>query len=121
MCALDGAMELLGKKWVLFVINSIGSHGTMRFKELYEELRGVSPSTLSWILRELHSAGVVDRKSFAEIPPGWSIASRRTEGTCSGRSSPCCCGPASRTAIPSAWRTATPSATWRSASALSDR
>ncbi len=53
----------------MFAINSIGRHGTIRFKELYLELRGVSPSTLSWILRNLQAAGVVDRKSFAEIPP----------------------------------------------------
>ncbi len=69
MCALDGAMDLLGKKWVLFAINSIGGRGTVRFTELYEELRGVSPSTLSWILRKLRDAGVIERKPFAEIPP----------------------------------------------------
>ena len=38
MCALDGVMDLLGKKWVLFTINSIGGHGTIRFSELYQEL-----------------------------------------------------------------------------------
>ena|ERR1039458_5086811 len=69
MCALDGVMDLLGKKWVLFTINSIGGHGTIRFSELYQELRGVSPSTLSWILRKLGEAGVIERRSFAEIPP----------------------------------------------------
>jgi len=69
MCALDGTMDLLGKKWVLFAINSIGNHGTVRFTELYDELRGVSPSTLSWVLRELQAAGLIERKSFAEIPP----------------------------------------------------
>jgi len=69
MCALDGTMDLLGKKWVLFAINSIGNHNAIRFTELYDELRGVSPSTLSWVLRELQEAGLVERKSFAEIPP----------------------------------------------------
>ncbi len=69
MCALDGVMDLLGKKWVLFTINSIGGHGTIRFSELYQELRGVSPSTLSWILRKLGESGVIERRSFAEIPP----------------------------------------------------
>ena len=69
MCALDGTMDLLGKKWVLFAINSIGNHDTVRFTELYDELRGVSPSTLSWVLRELQKAGLIERRSFAEIPP----------------------------------------------------
>jgi DNA-binding HxlR family transcriptional regulator len=62
-------MNLLGKKWVLFTINSIGSRGSIRFRDLYSELKGVSPSTLSGILRQLESAGLVERRSFAEIPP----------------------------------------------------
>jgi DNA-binding HxlR family transcriptional regulator len=69
MCALDGTMDLLGKKWVLFAINSIGNHHTVRFTELYDELRGVSPSTLSSVLREIQAVGLVERRSFAEIPP----------------------------------------------------
>jgi DNA-binding HxlR family transcriptional regulator len=62
-------MDLLGRKWVLFTINSIGNHGAVRFTELNKELRGVSPSTLSWILRELETTGIVARKSYPEIPP----------------------------------------------------
>jgi DNA-binding HxlR family transcriptional regulator len=69
MCALDGTMDLLGKKWALFAINAIGNHGSVRFKDLYGELRGVSPSTLSSILRQLESRGIVNRRSYAEIPP----------------------------------------------------
>jgi len=69
ICALDGIMNLLGKKWVLFVINSIGNHGSIRFKELYGELSGVSPATLSWILRQLESRGIIQRRAFAETPP----------------------------------------------------
>jgi DNA-binding HxlR family transcriptional regulator len=69
ICALDGTMDLLGKKWVLFTVNAIGTHGTMRFTELIKELKGVSPATLSWILRRLGQSDVVDRKAFAEIPP----------------------------------------------------
>ena len=69
MCALNGTMDLLGKKWVLFTINSIGNHGAVRFTDLNRELRGVSPSTLAWILKQLEQTGVIERKSFAEIPP----------------------------------------------------
>ncbi|MDG7013640.1 MAG: helix-turn-helix transcriptional regulator [Nitrososphaerota archaeon] len=69
MCALNGTMDLLGRKWVLFAINSIGNHGSVRFTDLNRELRGVSPSTLAWILKQLEQIGVIKRKSFAEIPP----------------------------------------------------
>ena len=69
MCALNGAMDMLGRKWVLFAINSIGNHGSIRFTDLYKELKGVSPSTLSWILKKLEQSSVIERKSFSEIPP----------------------------------------------------
>jgi DNA-binding HxlR family transcriptional regulator len=69
VCALNGTMSLLGKKWVLFTVNAIGSHGAVRFTQLTKELKGVSPATLSWILHRLGQSGLVNRKSYPEIPP----------------------------------------------------
>ena len=68
-CSLNGIMDILGKKWVIFVLNSIGNHGTARFNELYREMKGVSPSTLSTILRELAERNIIGKKIFAEVPP----------------------------------------------------
>ena len=62
-------MDILGKKWVIFVLNSIGNHGTARFNELYREMKGVSPSTLSTILRELAERNIIGKRIFAEVPP----------------------------------------------------
>lgn len=69
LCALDGVMELLSRKWVLFTINSIGRRGVARFKDLYGELKGISPSTLTAVLRGLEAHGIVTRGQYAEIPP----------------------------------------------------
>ncbi|MGC8515909.1 MAG: winged helix-turn-helix transcriptional regulator [Thermoplasmata archaeon] len=69
MCSLNGIMDILGKKWVIFVLNGIGTHGKVRFGELYKELKGVSPSTLSWILKELTDRNILKREIFPEIPP----------------------------------------------------
>ncbi|MGC8558470.1 MAG: winged helix-turn-helix transcriptional regulator [Nitrososphaeria archaeon] len=69
ICELDGIIDLLGKKWVLLVVNSIGNAGTIRFSSLFRELDGISPSTLTMILRELESNGLIVRKTFSEIPP----------------------------------------------------
>ncbi|MDG6930486.1 MAG: helix-turn-helix transcriptional regulator [Nitrososphaerota archaeon] len=69
VCALDGVISILGKKWVLLTVNSIGNAGTARFSFLLKELAGVSPSTLTYILRELEANGLIVRKSFPEIPP----------------------------------------------------
>ncbi len=69
VCALDGIIGILGKKWVLLVVNSIGNAGTIRFSSLIKELDGVSPSTLTAILRELEAYGLITRRVFPEIPP----------------------------------------------------
>jgi DNA-binding HxlR family transcriptional regulator len=34
-----------------------------------EELKGISPKTLSETLKELQAEGLITRESFAEIPP----------------------------------------------------
>ncbi|MEM0145692.1 MAG: helix-turn-helix domain-containing protein [Conexivisphaerales archaeon] len=69
VCALDGIISLLGKKWVLLTVNLIGNAGTIRFSSLFKELDGISPSTLTSILRELEANGLIVRKVFPEIPP----------------------------------------------------
>ncbi len=68
-CSLNGIMDILGKKWAIFVLNSIGNHGTVRFNKLYKEMKGVSPSTLSTTLRELADRNIIEKKMFAEVPP----------------------------------------------------
>ena len=41
----------------------------MRFCELERSLEGISPRTLSLRLRALEEEGIVERKTFAEVPP----------------------------------------------------
>jgi len=68
-CPLEGVMGVISKKWALLIINAIGIYGRLRFNRLMEELHGISPKTLSDRLRELHGEGLIERESFAEIPP----------------------------------------------------
>jgi len=68
-CPLEGVMEVISKKWALLVINAIGIYGRLRFNRLMEELHGISPKTLSDRLKELQAEGLIERESFAEIPP----------------------------------------------------
>jgi len=68
-CPLEGFMSTISKKWALLIINAIGIYGRLRFNRLMEELRGVSPRTLSDRLKELQAEGLIEREFFAEIPP----------------------------------------------------
>ena len=69
LCPLEGIIDTVGKKWTLLVVNAIGNRGTLRFSQMMEELKGISPTTLTDTLQELQREGLIRRESFAEIPP----------------------------------------------------
>ena len=62
-------MELLGKKWALLVINEIKRSKKIRYTNLDSKLEGISPSTLTSMLRQLEQMDLIERKAFDEIPP----------------------------------------------------
>lgn len=68
-CPLEGVIDVISKKWALLIVNAIGNNERLRFNTLMEELRGISPKTLSDTLKELKIEGIIKRESFAEIPP----------------------------------------------------
>lgn len=69
LCPLEGIIDVIGKKWSLLIVNAIGNHGKLRFNMLMQELGNISPKTLSDTLKELCAEGIIQRESFAEIPP----------------------------------------------------
>jgi len=68
-CPLEGVIDVISKKWSLLIVNALGNNGRLRFNGLMEDLKGISPKTLSDTLKELQAEGLVTRESFAEIPP----------------------------------------------------
>ena len=69
LCPLDGIIDIISKKWALFIINEIGNHKRIRYNNLMKELQGITPKTLADILKELVKYGLVRREPFNEIPP----------------------------------------------------
>ena len=69
LCPLKGIIDVISKKWTLLIVNALGNNGRLRFKGLMEELNGISPKTLSDTLKNLQAEGLINRESFAEIPP----------------------------------------------------
>lgn len=68
-CPLEGVIDVISKKWALLIVNALGNYGVLRFKELENRLKGVSPKTLSDTLSKLQSIGLIDRVAYSEIPP----------------------------------------------------
>jgi DNA-binding HxlR family transcriptional regulator len=69
LCPLEGIIDTISKKWALLIVNDIGNHEKLRFKQLMENLNGISPKALSDTLKKLENERLVKRESFAEIPP----------------------------------------------------
>jgi len=68
-CPIEGVIDVISKKWALLIVNALGNRGKLRFNNLMEELGGISPKTLSDTLKELQAEGLIERESFAQIPP----------------------------------------------------
>jgi DNA-binding HxlR family transcriptional regulator len=69
LCPLEGVINIIGKKWALLIINEIGNHGRIRYKELQKELGGISPKRLADTLKGLQKEKLIMRESFNEFPP----------------------------------------------------
>jgi DNA-binding HxlR family transcriptional regulator len=67
-CGVCATAEILCSKWTAIVIRDL-AESNARFCELERSLQGISPRTLSLRLRELEENGIVERRSYAEVPP----------------------------------------------------
>ena len=67
-CPVCATAEILCSKWTAIVIRDL-AHDNYRFCELERSLHGISPRTLSLRLKELEEHGIVERRTFAEVPP----------------------------------------------------
>lgn len=69
LCPLEGIINTIAKKWAILVITIIGNNEKIRFNDIMESLDGISPKTLTDVLKDLRREGLIHRESFSEIPP----------------------------------------------------
>ncbi len=67
-CPVCLTADVVCGKWTLLLVRDLAA-GTSRFCELERSLVGISPRTLSLRLRALEEEGIVERRSFGEVPP----------------------------------------------------
>src|SRR5688500_17634166 len=67
-CAATAALNVLGQKWVLRIIRSLGER-TQRFCELQDALGGANSATLSQRLKLLEDEGLIERRAISAVPP----------------------------------------------------
>ena len=69
VCVVGGPIDVIGKKWTLCIVVTVGNRPGIRFNELLDCLGSISPRTLSETLKALEAGGIVERRAFREIPP----------------------------------------------------
>lgn len=67
-CGVTTCMKMLDSKWKPIILFKI-SKGANRFTKLLGAIEGVNRQMLSKQLRSLEKSGVLERKTFPEIPP----------------------------------------------------
>lgn len=67
-CPLQKAMEMIGGKWKLAILCSLGVDGSTRYNELKRKIGGISNTMLAKALSELEEDGLVKRTEFLEVP-----------------------------------------------------
>jgi DNA-binding HxlR family transcriptional regulator len=67
-CPVCRTADIVCGKWTLLLVRDL-AEGRSRFCELERSLEGISPRTLSLRLRALEEEGIVERQTFAEVPP----------------------------------------------------
>ena len=68
LCPVTACADILSGKWTILLVRDLAD-GRSRFCELERSLEGISPRTLSLRLRVLEENGIVERRTFPEVPP----------------------------------------------------
>lgn len=66
--AVESTLDIIAGKWKLSILCNLGN-STMRTGELLRAMPGVSQRVLTKQLRELEEEGIIDRRSYNEVPP----------------------------------------------------
>ncbi len=67
-CPVKKALDIIGGKWKLLIVYQINNE-TRRFGELKRLIPEISEKMLIQDLKALVEMGVLDKKSYGEIPP----------------------------------------------------
>ena len=68
-CPLEYGLTLFGGKWKSRIICVLSANEKLRYSEIRKEMYNITDADLAVTLKELIEAGIIERKSYDEIPP----------------------------------------------------
>ena len=67
-CPVEYTASILSNKWKCLILRDLLT-GTKRFNELNKSMAGISAKVLTENLREMENDGIINRKTYAVVPP----------------------------------------------------
>ena len=67
-CPLEYGLTLFGGKWKSRIICVLAANEKLRYSELRREMCNITDAVLAATLKDLIEDGIIDRKSYDEIP-----------------------------------------------------
>ena len=79
-CPVEYTASILSNKWKCLILRDLLT-GTKRFNELNKSMAGISAKVLTENLREMENDGIINRKTYAVVPPKveYSLSSKGEE------------------------------------------
>ena len=68
-CPLEYGLEIFGGKWKSRVICVLNEKKVLRYSQIRKEMMNITDAVLASTLKELIRDGIIERKSYDEIPP----------------------------------------------------
>ena len=68
-CPLEYGLAIFGGKWKSRIICVLAAKERLRYSALRKEMHNITDAVLAATLKDLMEDGIVDRKSYDEIPP----------------------------------------------------
>lgn len=68
-CPLEHGLRIFGGKWKSRIICVLAEKKTLRYSEIRNVMSNITDAVLSSALKELIADGVVERRSYDEVPP----------------------------------------------------
>ena len=68
-CPLEYGLTLFGGKWKSRIICVLSTNEKLRYSEIRKEMYNITDAVLAATLKELIEAGIIERRSYDEIPP----------------------------------------------------
>ncbi len=68
-CPLEYGLDIFGGKWNSRIICVLAGLGTLRYSEIRHEMGNITDAVLASTLKSLINNGIVERKSYDQIPP----------------------------------------------------